>query len=80
MLLDVISGVPWDYAALGAAWGLGHMSWEEACGVAAGFKALHLVRLYRVRWFFRYLEYDLSFGLLPVTLARNLVVSFGLGC
>jgi hypothetical protein len=34
------------------------------------------VRLYRVRWFFRYLEYDLSNSLLAVTVARNLVVRF----
>ena len=33
------------------------------------------VRLYRVRWFFRYLEYDLTLSLLWVTLARNLLVS-----
>jgi hypothetical protein len=32
------------------------------------------VRLYRVRWFFRYLEYDLTVSLLTVTVARNLVI------
>ncbi len=32
------------------------------------------VRLYRVRWFFRFLEYDLTVNLLTVTVARNLVI------
>lgn len=35
------------------------------------------VRLYRVRWFFRFLEYDLTLSLLWVTVARNLLVSGG---
>lgn len=39
------------------------------------FCVLHCqVRLYRVRWFFRYLEYDLTVSLLTVTVARNLVI------
>jgi hypothetical protein len=53
---------------------LGHQDWGAATSYAAWFKALHLLRLYRVRGFFTYLEYDLSLSLLTVTLARNLVV------
>lgn len=34
------------------------------------------IRLYRVRWFFEHLEYNLTLSLLWVTLVRNLVVSF----
>ena len=33
------------------------------------------IRLYRVRWFFEHLEYNLTLSLLWVTLVRNLVVS-----
>ena len=32
------------------------------------------IRLYRVRWFFEHLEYNLTLSLLWVTLVRNLVV------
>jgi hypothetical protein len=53
---------------------LGHQDWGTATAYAAWFKALHLLRLYRVKGFFSYLEYDLSLSLLTVTLARNLVV------
>ena len=33
------------------------------------------IRLYRVRWFFEHLEYNLTLSLLWVTLIRNLLVS-----
>ena len=32
------------------------------------------IRLYRVRWFFEHLEYNLTLSLLWVTLIRNLLV------
>lgn len=32
------------------------------------------VRLYRVRWFFEHLEFNLTMSLLWVTLIRNLIV------
>ncbi len=33
------------------------------------------IRLYRVRWFFEHLEFNLTMSLLWVTLIRNLIVS-----
>uniref|UniRef100_A0A383VAB8 Cyclic nucleotide-binding domain-containing protein n=1 Tax=Tetradesmus obliquus TaxID=3088 RepID=A0A383VAB8_TETOB len=64
-------------AALGAAGSGAVVAITSANSVVpaiACLKGLHLVRLYRVRWFFRYLEYDLTVSLLTVTVARNLVI------
>lgn len=51
---------------------------ESVSNLLATKQLLHYVilqvRLYRVRWFFRYLEYDLTVSLLTVTVARNLVI------
>ncbi|KIY97752.1 Potassium channel AKT1 [Monoraphidium neglectum] len=74
LALDVVSGVPFDLIAYVGLVTLGRMEPGEAAAVAGPLKLLHLARLYRVRWFFRYLEYDQNMSLLGVTVARNLMI------
>ncbi|KAF6256108.1 hypothetical protein COO60DRAFT_1702472 [Scenedesmus sp. NREL 46B-D3] len=62
------------YAAGGGAGAVAVTSANSIVPALACLKGFHLVRLYRVRWFFRYLEYDLTVSLLTVTVARNLVI------
>lgn len=41
----------------------------------AGLVLTPQLRMYRLWWFFSFLTYDMSFGILAVTLIRNLTVS-----
>ena len=48
------------------------MKCRSCLGVNVALRAQ--IRLYRVRWFFEHLEYNLTLSLLWVTLIRNLLV------
>jgi hypothetical protein len=53
LVLDVLSGVPFDLITYTGLVAVGRVQPAEAAAMAAPLKLLHLVRLYRVRWFFR---------------------------
>jgi hypothetical protein len=53
LVLNVLSGVPFDLITYTCLVGFGRVDPVEAAAMAAPLKLLHLVRLYRVRWFFR---------------------------
>ncbi|CAL5221935.1 g4209 [Coccomyxa viridis] len=68
---DLAAWIPWDYLAL-LVLGDFHAGSSLVARVPL-LRLLRLIRLYRVRWFFEHLEYNLTLSLLWVTLVRNLV-------
>ncbi|BDA49938.1 probable potassium channel AKT2 [Coccomyxa sp. Obi] len=71
---DLVAWLPFDYIALAV---LGDFkAGQSVIARVPLLRLLRMVRLYRVRWFFEHLEFNLTMSLLWVTLIRNLIYVF----
>ncbi|KAK9903334.1 hypothetical protein WJX75_003130 [Coccomyxa subellipsoidea] len=71
---DMAAWLPLDYLAL---WLLGDFhAGQSIIARVLLLRLLRMIRLYRVRWFFEHLEFNLTMSLLWVTLIRNLIYVF----
>ncbi|CAL8465533.1 g5069 [Coccomyxa elongata] len=71
---DMVAWLPFDYLALAV---LGDFkAGQSVIARVPLLRLLRMVRLYRVRWFFEHLEFNLTMSLLWVTLIRNLIYVF----
>ncbi|PSC71927.1 potassium channel SKOR [Micractinium conductrix] len=71
---DMLGFIPADWLLLGAVAAAGLAGDDALLGWLPVLRLLHLARLYRVRDFFCYLEYNLNVSLLQVTIIRNLAI------
>lgn len=72
-LIDLITTIPFDAIALAAS-GAAHNSTYGRYLSLLGW--LKIGRMYRVAVMFQHMSYNLNFGLLALTLIRNLTVSY----
>jgi hypothetical protein len=71
--VDILTTLPWEWIALSAA----RVSAESTTGrYIALLSLLKLGRMYRVAVLFYNISYNLSVGLMALTLMRNFTVSF----
>eukprot|EP00884_Botryococcus_braunii_P021334 jgi/Botrbrau1/7885/Bobra.9_2s0059.2 len=72
--VDLIAWIPFDMIVLTAMCPHGQVS--PAARYASLLSLLHLLRLYRVGIFFRYMEYNLTVNLVVTTVVRNSMITF----